>query len=224
MSASIEPIDLARFIDHALLDPASTEEQLKQSCAEADRYEFPAVCVYPMHVRLAAEYLNGKRSQVCAVIGFPAGATTSAVKLYEAQEAVENGATELDVVINRSWLRVGDAERLHRELAELCDIGQPVKAVLEMSRLTPPEIALAVDVCLDAGVQYLKTSSGWFGGATVEQVRQLKDLSKDRAGIKASGGIRTAEQAVALVQAGATRLGTSRGPELVRQMEELASS
>ncbi|MGF1538062.1 MAG: deoxyribose-phosphate aldolase [Elainellaceae cyanobacterium] len=225
MAISIESIDLAQFIDHALLDPASTEAELKQCCAEADRYEFPAVCVYPMHVRLAAEYLSGKRSRVCAVIGFPTGATTSAVKLYEAQEAVENGATELDVVLNRSWLKVGDGERVHRELAEICDAtGQPVKAILEMSRLTPPEIEMAVDVCLDAGVQFLKTSTGWLGGATVEQVRQLKELSKDRAGIKASGGIRTAEQAVALVQAGATRLGTSRGPELMQQLEALEPS
>ncbi len=224
MPTSIESIDLAQYIDHALLDPASTEEQLKQCCVEADRYQFPAVCVYPMHVRLAAEYLNAKRSRVCAVIGFPAGATTAAAKLYEAQEAVEDGARELDVAINRSWLKMGDAERLHRELAELCDIGQPVKAILEMSRLTPPEVQMAVDVCLNAGVQYLKTSTGWFGGATVEQVQQLKALSKDQVGIKASGGIRTAEQAVALVLAGATRLGTSRGPELMRLMELMEPS
>jgi len=222
MSTALEAVDLAPLIDHALLDPASTEEQLRAGCAEADRYGFPTVCLYPMHVRLAADCLSGKRSQVCAVIGFPAGATTSAVKLYEAQEAVEHGATELDVVINRSWLKQGNAEAMHRELAEICDAtGQTVKAILEMSCLTPPEIQMAVDVCLNAGVQFLKTSTGWFGGATVEQVRQLKALSKNQVGIKASGGIRTAEQAIELVMAGATRLGTSRGPELMRQLEEL---
>ena len=224
MSNSVEAIDLAPFIDQALLDPASTDEQLKACCAAAERYGFPAVCVYPMHVRAAAEYLSGKPSQVCAVIGFPTGAATAAIKLYEAQEAVEHGATELDVVINQSWLKQGDVEQLHRELAEICEAtGQPVKAILEMSRLTPPELQMAVDVCLDAGVQFLKTSTGWFGGTTVEQVRQLKQLSKGRAGIKASGGIRTAALAIQLVEAGATRLGTSRGPELMRQLEDLGA-
>lgn len=215
-------INLAEFIDHALLNPTATPEQVAQCCEEADLFNFAAVCIYPAHVRQAVELLHGKRSQVCTVIGFPTGATTSAVKLYEAQEAVENGATELDVVINLGWLKSGKTEEVHRELAEICDAtGQTVKAILEMGLLTESEKKLAAEICLDAGVQFLKTNTGWYGGATVEDVRLLKAVSNDRVGIKASGGIRTPEQAISLILAGATRLGTSRGPDLIRQRDTL---
>ncbi len=214
-------IKLAEFIDYALLDPAATPEQVARCCDESDRLGFPALCVYPVHVRQAVERLHNSRTQVCTVIGFPTGATTSATKLYEAQEAAENGATELDVVINLGWLKTGNTDPLHRELAEICEAtGQTVKAILETNRLTLSEKKLAAEICMDAGVRFLKTSTGWFGGATVEDVRLLKEVAKDRVGIKASGGIHTVEQAIALVAAGATRLGTSRGPELVRQQTE----
>lgn len=214
-------IDLAGFIDHALLSPTATPEDVSRCCAEADRYKFATVCVYPGHVKQAVEILLNKFSGVCTVIGFPAGATTSGVKLYEAQEAVENGADELDVVINLGWLKVGKTNEMHRELAEICELGQPVKAILETALLTDDEKKLAADVCLDAGVAYLKTSTGWFGGATVEDVKLLKQITKDRVGIKASGGIRTIDQAIDLIVAGATRLGTSRSVELMRQRDTL---
>lgn len=219
--SNIEHINLAEFIDQALLSPLATTEQLAQCCHDADRYQFPAVCVYPIHVRQAVELLHNRSPKVCAVIGFPSGATTSAVKLYEAQEATEYGATELDVVINLGWLRAGKTDELHREIAEICDAtGQPVKAILEMSLLTQAEKKLAAEICMDAGAQFLKTSTGWAGGATVEDVSLLKELTRDRVGIKASGGIRTVQHAAELIMAGATRLGTSRGPELIRQLEE----
>lgn len=215
-------INLAEFIDHALLNPAATPAQVVQCCEEADLFGFAAVCVYPAHVRQAVELLHNKRTQVCTVIGFPTGATTSAVKFFEAQEAVENGATELDVVINLGWLKSGRTNEVHQELAEICEAtGQTVKAILEMALLTESEKKLAAEICLDAGVQFLKTSTGWYGGATVEDVRLLKAVSNDRVGIKASGGIRTLEQAIALILAGATRLGTSRGPDLLRQHDTL---
>jgi deoxyribose-phosphate aldolase len=215
-------IDLAEFIDHALLSPTATPEQVAQCCEEADLFGFAAVCVYPACVRQAVELLHGKRPQVCTAIGFPTGATTSAVKLYEAQEAADNGATELDVVINLGWLKSGKIEEVHRELAEICEAtNQTVKAILEMALLSESEKKIAAEICLDAGVQFLKTSTGWYGGATVEDVKLLKAVSNDRVGIKASGGIRTLEQAIALILAGATRLGTSRGPDLVRQRDTL---
>ncbi|NJN57630.1 MAG: deoxyribose-phosphate aldolase [Leptolyngbyaceae cyanobacterium SL_5_9] len=215
-------INLAEFIDHALLNPTATPEQVAQCCEEADLFGFAAVCIYPAHVRQAVELLHGKRPQVCTVIGFPTGATTSAVKLYEAQEAADSGATELDVVINLGWLKSGKTEEVHRELAEICEAtAQTVKAILEMALLSESEKKLAAEICLDAGVQFLKTSTGWYGGATVEDVKLLKAVSNDRVGIKASGGIRTVEQAIALILAGATRLGTSRGPDLVRQRDTL---
>lgn len=215
-----ENVDLAPLIDHALLVPTATPEQVAQWCADCDRYGFASVCVYPAHVRQAAELLHQRRVAVCTVIGFPTGATTSATKLFEAQEAVENGATELDVVINLGWLKSGQHDALHREMATLCEeTGQPVKAILETTLLTPNEISLAAEICMDAGVAFLKTSTGWQGGATLDAVRQLAEMAQGRVGIKASGGIHTAAQAVAMVQAGATRIGTSRGPDLVKQQQ-----
>lgn len=215
-------VDLAEFIDHSLLSPVATPEQVAQWCAEAERFNFPAVCVYPMYVHQAAELLHHKRPQVCAVIGFPTGATTPAAKLYEAQEAAENGATELDVMINLAWLKTGKTNELHRELAEICGTtGQVVKAVLETHLLTDAEKTLAAEVCMDAGVAFLKTNTGWCGAATVADVRLLKSVTKDRIGIKAAGGIHTAEQAIELILAGATRLGTSYSVELVRQRDTL---
>lgn len=215
-------IDLAPFIDHTLLNPFADQAYLEQHCEEADRFHFVTVCVYPAHVRQVKTLLHGKQPKVCVVIGFPAGATTSAVKLYESLEAVENGADELDVMINLSWLRSGQVNELHQELAEICEeTDRPVKAILELSLLTEPEKRLAAEICMDAGVAFLKTSTGWSGGATVADVQLLKQLTQDRVGIKASGGIRTSEQALELILAGATRLGTSRGPDLLRQRDTL---
>lgn len=221
--ATVYPdIDLAPFIDHSLLHPAASEEQVAQWCEEADRYRFAAVCVAPTHVRQAANLLHNKKPKVCTVIGFPTGATTSAVKLYEAQEAVENGATELDVVINLGWLKAGKLNELHRELAEIREeTGQPIKAILETTLLRDDEKKIAAEVCMDAGVTFLKTSTGWNGGATVADVRLLKEIAQDRVRIKASGGIRTIEQALELILAGATRLGTSYAVDLLRQHDTL---
>ncbi len=212
-------IDLALYIDHALLNPDATPEQVQRCCAEAERFNFPTVCVYPTAVRQCVQLLHNKKTQVCSVIGFPSGATTSEVKLYEAQEAVENGAKELDVMINLGWLKAGQTEEIYREIARICEVtGQRVKTILEMSLLTDTQKRLAAEICMDAGAAYLKTGTGWFGGATIADVRFLKKITKGQVGIKAAGGIRTVEQAIALIEAGATRLGTSRGALLMEQL------
>ncbi|HEY9674581.1 MAG TPA: deoxyribose-phosphate aldolase [Waterburya sp.] len=222
MAANYSDTDIAPFIDHALLDPTATPEQVEKCCYEAERFHFAAVCVYPVYVRQAAQLLHGKKPKVCTVIGFPTGATTPAAKLYEAQEAVENGATELDVVIHIGGLKVGKTNEVYREIAQICqETGQTVKAILETALLTDAQKRLAAEICMDAGVQFLKTSTGWYGGATVADVRLLKKVTQGQIGIKAAGGIRTIEQALDLVQAGATRLGTSRGPDLLRQRDTL---
>jgi deoxyribose-phosphate aldolase len=214
-------INIAEYIDHALLDPSATPEQVEVCCNQADQYQFAAVCVYPSAVKQARELLQGKKVKVCTVIGFPTGATTSNVKLYEAQEAVENGADELDVMINLGWLKAGKSEDLYREIAEICsETGKTVKAILETNVLTNTEKRLVAEICLDAGVAYLKTCTGWFGGATLEDVQLLHKVTQGRAGIKASGGIRTIEAARELIKAGATRLGTSRGIALVMEQNE----
>ena len=222
MAVSQSDIDIAPFIDHALLNPTATPEQVDLWCEQADRFGFAAVCVYPAYVRQAANLLLGKAPKVCTVIGFPTGATTSATKLYEAQEAVENGATELDVVINLGWLKSGKTEELHREIAEICaETNQTVKAILETALLTDAEKRLGAEICMEAGVAFLKTNTGLYGGATVADVQLLKELTKQRVGIKASGGIRTHSQAQELIFAGATRLGTSRGPDLLASRDRL---
>ena len=213
-------IDLSNYIDHSLLKPSATPEEVKQCCNEAIQYNFPAVCIYPVAVKQAVDLLHNHRVKVCTVIGFPTGANSSAVKLYEAQEAVDNGATELDMVINLGWLREGKSDKIYKEIAQICEsTGTPVKAILETTVLTYEEKKLAAEICLDAGVSYLKTSTGWFGGATVEDVKLLKTITKGQIGIKASGGIRTVEQAIGLIEAGATRLGTSRGIDLMRELK-----
>ncbi|MEM8721575.1 MAG: deoxyribose-phosphate aldolase [Cyanobacteria bacterium P01_G01_bin.39] len=218
-------IDLATYIDHTLLKPSAIPEEIKQVCQQAWQYNFPSVCVYPTSVRQARELLHDKQPQVSTVIGFPTGAATSPVKLYEAMEAVENGATELDVMINLGWVKTRESSRIYDEIAQICaETGQTVKAILETTVLTYEEKRLAAEICLDAGVAYLKTSTGWFGGATIEDVKLLKEITKGQIGIKASGGIRTYEQAISLIHAGATRLGTSRGVDLLRQQNESGSN
>ena len=223
MAVNYADADIAGYIEQALLDPTATPEQVKQCCEQAQQYQFPALCVYPSVVPQAAELLHGQKIQICSVIGFPSGATTEAVKLYEAQEAVENGATELDVVINLGWLKAGRSEEIYREIAAICEeTGRTVKAILETNLLTNTEKRLAAEICMDAGVAFLKTNTGWFGGAKVEDVALLKKITKGQVGIKAAGGIRTLEQALELIEAGATRLGTSRGVELVQQQRQLS--
>jgi len=215
-------INPAAYIDHALLDPTATPAQIDQACEESDRYGFASVCVYPCYVKRAAEQLNKKRAIVSAVIGFPSGASTPATKLYESQEAVENGAKELDVMINLGLIKSGNGDAVLAEIAQICETTRvPIKAILEMTLLNYDEQVLAAEVCIEAGVMFLKTSTGWAGGAAIEQVKLLKSIGGGKVGIKASGGIRTLEQAIALIEAGATRLGTSRGVEIMAELKEM---
>jgi deoxyribose-phosphate aldolase len=220
MAADYPKIDIAPFIDHALLSPTATPEQVEQWCEEADRFHFAAVCLHPAYVKQAAELLHRKQPKICTVIGFPTGATTSSVKLYEAREAVESGAHELDIVINLGWLKAGKTEEIHREIATICEeTGKPVKVILETNLLTDTEKKIAAEIAMEAGAAFLKTGTGWNGGATVADVHLLKEIARQRVGIKASGGIRSHNQAIDLILAGATRLGTSHSMDLLRQRD-----
>ncbi len=214
-------LDLAKYIDHSMLNPTATPEQIEQFCQEADRYQFPVVCVYPSMVKLATEFSRGKKFKVCTVIGFPTGANTSATKLQEALEASENGAKELDVMVNLGWVKTGKSEEIYNEIAQICEeTGQTVKAILETNLLTNTEKRLVAEICMDAGVSFLKTNTGWFGGVSVADVKMLNEITKGRVGIKASGGIHTCDQALELIRAGATRLGTSSGVKILQQREK----
>lgn len=213
-------IDISQYIDHALLKTTATPQEIEQCCWQAQQYNFPAVCVYPVAVKQAKEILYGKKTKICTVIGFPTGATTSAVKLYEALEAVENGAVELDMVMNLGWLKTGNSEAVYGEIAKIREETQAtIKVIIETNLLDNAEKELAAQICLDAGAAYIKTNSGWFGGAKVEDVRLLFEITKGQIGIKASGGIRSIDGAIELIEAGATRLGTSRGVDLILQRD-----
>jgi deoxyribose-phosphate aldolase len=221
MARSTTDLDLAPYIDHSLLAPWATSEQVDQWCEGADLHGFAAVCLAPCYVRQAVKYLHNKSPLVCTVIGFPMGAQTSATKLYEAQEAAENGAQELDLMIHLGALKDGLTESIHDEIANIVQAtGLVVKAILETAVLTDDEIRLAAEISMDAGASWLKTSTGWQGGATVAHVRLLQKIGRDRVGIKASGGIRTAAQAYELIAAGATRIGTSHGLRLLTQSKQ----
>ncbi len=225
MAIPANEIDLARYLEHSLLHPAATEAQVKECCEAAVQFDFPAVCLYPTAIKTARDFLHQRPIQICSVVGFPAGAHTTATKLYEAQEAVENGATELDVMLNLAFVKMGESEKLYQEVAQIVELTKvPIKGILETALLTDTEKRLAAEICLDAGVSYLKTSTGWFGGATVADVKLLHGITKGRIGIKAAGGIKTVDQAIALIQAGATRLGTSRSIKIMQEREQVSDN
>ena len=220
MSFDRQRIDISQYIDHALLNPTATTREIEQSCWLAQQYNFPAICVYPSAVRQATELLHGKKTKICTAIGFPTGATTTQVKLYEALEAVENGAVELDMVMNLGWLKAGNSEAVYAEIAKVCqETQQNVKVIIETNLLDRHEKELAAKICLDAGAAFIKTNTGWFGAVKVEDVKLLFKITNGLIGIKAAGGIRTATFALDLIQAGATRLGTSRSLDLIEQFQ-----
>ena len=214
--------DLAPLIDHALLDPHHGSSAVRQCCEEARHFGFAGVCVASRWVATAREQLplegKGASPQLIAVVGFPFGAVPAAVKLTEAVAAAEAGADELDVVPDFGALADRQSTPIHDELAAICELGLPVKVILEVGRLDPDALALLVEISIDAGARFLKSGSGFGPAVTVDHIEQLRQLARGRAAIKASGGIANLEQALALVEAGATRLGTSRGVALAQAM------
>ena len=214
--------DLAPLIDHALLDPHHGSSAVRQCCEEARHFGFAGVCVASRWVATAREQLplegKGASPQLIAVVGFPFGAVPAAVKLAEAVAAAEAGADELDVVPDFGALVDRQSTPIHDELAAICELGLPVKVILEVGRLDPDALALLVESSIDAGARFLKSGSGFGPAVTVDHIEQLRQLARGRAAIKASGGIANLEQALALVEAGATRLGTSRGVALAQAM------
>jgi len=221
---SAERPDLAPLIDHAQLDPLAGREAIERCCDEARHFGFAGVCVASRWLALARERLPRSGAgqsgvpKLVSVIGFPFGAVPAAIKRAEAELAAAQGADELDVVPDFGALSDGDSATLLSDLAGIAELGLPFKVILEAGKLTPQALELLVEVSIDAGASFLKTGSGFGPPATVEQVRALRQLARGRAAVKASGGIASLEAALALVEAGATRLGTSRGVALIEAL------
>lgn len=205
---------LAGLIDHTVLKPETEEEQIRILCAEAKAHGFAAVCVNPCWVSLAGQLLCDSGVAVATVVGFPLGANLTAIKVQETQLALEQGATEIDMVMNIGWLRSGKGDAVQQDIQAVKKAAgnRIVKVILETCLLSPAEIETACLLSLAAGADYVKTSTGFgSGGATVDAVRLMRETVGPDIGVKASGGVRSFQDAVAMVEAGATRIGTSSG-------------
>jgi deoxyribose-phosphate aldolase len=213
--------ELARIIDSTNVKATATKGDIEKLCKEAVEYGFGCVCVNPVYVKLATTLLQGSKVRVCSTIGFPFGVTLSEIKALEAVKAVENGAEELDMVINLSALKSGDYETVKRDVAAVVDVKRlsneiVVKVIIETDYLTKEEKVIACKLVKEAGADFVKTSTGFFGkGATVEDVRLMRETVGSDFGVKAAGGIRTYADAVAMIEAGANRIGTSTATAIV---------
>lgn len=205
---------LNKYIDHTILKPETTQEQVEKILSEAKEYDFASVCVNPTWVSLAAESLKDSDVKVCTVIGFPLGANTSAVKAFETKDAIANGADEIDMVINVGALKAGNDALVLDDIKAVVDASgdKLVKVIIETCLLTDDEKVRACQLSKEAGADYVKTSTGFStGGATVADVALMRKTVGPDMGVKASGGARSYEDAIAFIEAGASRIGASSG-------------
>lgn len=209
---------IASFIDHTVLKPETTKEQIAKLCAEAREHQFASVCINPAFVALAHSLLKDTDVKVCTVVGFPLGANTTALKAAETKHAILEGACEIDMVINIGALKAGDAGQVQSDIRAVVEAaeGKLVKVIIEACLLTREEKILACQLSEAAGAQFVKTSTGFStGGATAEDVALMKEVVGDRLGVKASGGIRDLATALKMIEAGATRIGSSNSVAIV---------
>jgi deoxyribose-phosphate aldolase len=211
---------IAGMIDHTLLKPEATSEEIKQLCEEAMEYNFASVCVNPSFVDTCFNIVKSSNVKVCTVIGFPLGATTTGSKIFEADEAVKNGAEELDMVINVGKLKDKNYNYVFNDIKAIVDLAKKhlcvSKVIIETCLLSDEEKVIACLLSKEAGADFVKTSTGFSkGGATVHDVSLMKFVVGDKMQVKASGGVRSYEDAVAMINAGATRLGASAGVKII---------
>ena len=219
MATNLTPAQLAAYIDHTLLKPDASREQIEKLCAEAREHRFHSVCVNGCWVEAARTFLEGSEVKVAAVVGFPLGAMSSDVKRYETEVAIDDGAHEIDVVLNLARLKAGDDKYVFRELVDVVEAADEriVKVILETCLLTDEEKVRACRLVVDSGAHFVKTSTGFStAGATVADVKLMRETVGPKFGVKASGGIRDTQTALATIEAGATRLGTSSGVAIVK--------
>lgn len=217
---SITDKGLARMIDHTLLKPEATTEEIKKLCEEARKYTFASVCINPCYVSLCSEMLRGTPVKVCTVIGFPLGANTTETKRFEAEQAIANGATEIDMVINIGRLKQGDYEYVFNDVNKVVLAAKKnmavCKVILETALLNDEEKIKACLICKKAGADFVKTSTGFSkGGATAGDIALMRHVVGSAVGVKASGGIRTREDADAMIASGADRIGASASVKIV---------
>ena len=216
-----EDKSLAGMIDHTLLKPDATADKVAQLCFEAKKYHFASVCVNPTNVKLCADLLRGSDVIVCSVIGFPLGATTTEVKVAETRNAIENGATEIDMVMNIGALKAGDNELVAHDIHEVVQTVHAanalLKVIIEAALLTDEEKIVACLLAKEAGADFVKTSTGFSsGGATVHDVALMRKAVGPDLGVKAAGGIHSHEEAEQMIAAGATRIGASAGIKIIQ--------
>lgn len=211
-------MELNKYIDHTNLKQDMSEQDLIKLVDEAKEYDFFSICINPCWVKQASELLAGSNTKVCSVIGFPLGANTTNIKVLEAKEAIANGASEIDMVINVSKLKDKDYEYVYNEIKQIKEVigNNVLKVIIEACLLTNEEKTIACQIIMKAGANFVKTSTGMStGGATVEDVKLMKEVVGDTTLIKAAGGVRTYEDAISMIEAGANRIGTSGGVKIV---------
>jgi deoxyribose-phosphate aldolase len=215
----LQPADLARYIDHTLLKPEATEDEIDRLCEEAAKHHFYSVCVNSNWATRCARNLGGTGVRVCAVVGFPLGAMDSRAKAFEARTAVSNGAAEIDMVMNVGAMKAKNVKTVREDMLAVrraCRAGVLLKVIIEACLLTDDEKVLACQIARDIGADYVKTSTGFNkGGATVADVSLMRQTVGPKMGVKAAGGVKSFEDAVQMIRAGATRIGTSSGVLLV---------
>ncbi|GGC92121.1 deoxyribose-phosphate aldolase [Thalassobacillus devorans] len=212
--------NIAKYIDHTQLKPDTPQEKIDQVCQEAKEYEFASVCVNPYWVNHCYEQLKDTNVKVCTVIGFPLGANTKEVKAFETKQAIEKGATEIDMVINVGAIKSKDYETVQADIEAVVREAEDkalVKVIIETSLLTDDEKVKACELAVKAGADYVKTSTGFSGGgATVEDIKLMRATVGPELGVKASGGVRDFEATKAMIDAGATRIGASSGIQIIK--------
>ncbi|MCD9067561.1 deoxyribose-phosphate aldolase [Staphylococcus pasteuri] len=215
-------MNYAKFIDHTQLKPESTREQIDKIINEAKEYGFKSICVNPTHVKYSAEQLKGTDVLVCTVIGFPLGASTKEVKAFETKNAIENGASEIDMVINIGALKDGRLDEVKDDIESVVKAsnGKTVKVIIETVLLSDEEKVTACKIAKEAGADFVKTSTGFAGGgATASDVKLMKDTVGEALEVKASGGVRNLEDFNNMLEAGATRIGASAGVQIIQGLE-----
>jgi deoxyribose-phosphate aldolase len=228
-SATLAGYDLARYIDHTVLKPDATEAQVVQLCEEARHYQFMAVCVNPVWVKRCAQLLQGSSTHIATVAGFPLGATLPEVKAYEAQQAINAGAQEVDMVINIGALKGKDHAQVARDIAAVVQAarsgGAITKVIIEAALLNDEEKVSACQLAVEAGAEFVKTSTGFASsGATVPDVALMRHTVGPRVGVKAAGGIRTYADVLKMIEAGANRIGASASVKIMQEAESVVAS